>query len=94
MPNASGSCWCSRVALLQQVLGSQAASHGFRLDELLGAALPGMEGGDDLTMPPRLFRAFSSISLHLLLVYLLVFALAKLFARLHARAAAEDDSAR
>ncbi|XP_062198688.1 uncharacterized protein LOC133901286 isoform X2 [Phragmites australis] len=87
MRNASGSWWCSRVALLQQVLVPQAASHGF--GQLLGAASPGMDG-DHEVMPPLLFRALASLNLILLLVYLLLVLLAKLSARLHLRATAKD----
>ncbi|TVU22096.1 hypothetical protein EJB05_31776, partial [Eragrostis curvula] len=88
MRNASSSCWCSRVAVLQQVLGSQAASHGFVARQLL--PVPGMEG--DEVMPHPLFRDFASLNLHLLLAYLVLFLLAKLFARLHARAAAKNSA--
>ncbi|GJN05933.1 hypothetical protein PR202_ga23610 [Eleusine coracana subsp. coracana] len=86
MRNANGSWWCSRVALLQQVLGSQAPSHGFALHQLLA----GIMEGDELTRP-LLFRALASINLHLLIVYLLLFVLAKFFARLHTRAAAAEN---
>jgi hypothetical protein len=88
MRNAGGSCWCSRVALLQQVLGSQAASHG-----LVGLRRlrVGTEGGDEVR-PPLMFRALASLNLHLLLVYLLLFVLAKLFARLHSRVTSENNA--
>lgn len=89
MRNASGgSFWCTRVAVLQhQVLGPQAAPHGF--------LLPGMEAG--VTPPPLLFRALASLNLLLLLGYLLLVLLANLFvARLHrlraAAAAAKDQT--
>ncbi|XP_062192163.1 uncharacterized protein LOC133895693 isoform X2 [Phragmites australis] len=87
MRNASGSCWCSRVALLQRVLGSQAASHGFGL-QLPGAATPCMEGYE--VMPPLLFRALASLNFLLLLVYLLLFLVTKLLERLHTRATTKD----
>ncbi|WVZ72090.1 hypothetical protein U9M48_020603 [Paspalum notatum var. saurae] len=99
MRNASGSFWCSRVAVLQQVLGPQAAPHGFfalqqQHHHHAGAAAspPGMvEGRDDGVMPPPLlFRALASLNLLLLLGYLLLLLLAKLFARLHSRATAKD----
>ncbi|KAL6627511.1 hypothetical protein ACP70R_031237 [Stipagrostis hirtigluma subsp. patula] len=91
MRNASSSCYCSRVALLQQVLVPQAASHG--LGWLLGAAAsPGM--GDDEVTPPLLLRALASLNLLLLVAYLLLFLLAKLFARLHLRATAKNVTTR
>ncbi|KAJ1282793.1 hypothetical protein BS78_03G079100 [Paspalum vaginatum] len=89
MRNGSGSFWCSRVAVLQQVLGPQAAPHGFFA--LLQHHHDGMVEGDDGVMPrPLLFRALASLNLLLLLCYLLLVLLAKLFARLHLRATAKD----
>ncbi|CAO2185478.1 unnamed protein product [Urochloa humidicola] len=100
MRNASGSLWCSPVAVLQQVLGPQAAPHGLALPPLMmqrlgaAAASPGGDGGvmsPVPTSPPLLFRAFASLNLLLLLCYLLLLVLAKLFARLHLRATAVND---
>ncbi|CAL4977593.1 unnamed protein product [Urochloa decumbens] len=94
MRNASGSLWCSPVAVLQQVLGPQAAPHGLALPHLImhrlvgvTAASPG-DGGVMPPPPPLLFRALSSLNLLLLLGYLLLLLLVKLFARLHLRDAA------
>ncbi|OEL23268.1 hypothetical protein BAE44_0015711 [Dichanthelium oligosanthes] len=92
MRNANGSFWCSPVAVLQQVLGPQAAPHGLGLQlmQRLGAASsPGGTEGDGV-MPPLLFRALASLNLLLLVGYLLLVLLAKLFARLHLRATAKD----
>jgi hypothetical protein len=86
MRDASGSCWCSRVALLQQVLGSPAASHGLGL-HLLAASMEG-----DEVRPPVMFRALASLNLHLLVAYLLLFVLAKLFARLNTQPAATNSA--
>uniref|UniRef100_A0A804QH71 Uncharacterized protein n=1 Tax=Zea mays TaxID=4577 RepID=A0A804QH71_MAIZE len=105
MRNASGSSWCSRVAVLQQVLGAQASPHGFgvgagalHLQRLGAATAPaGVESADDAVMPPAppplLFRALASLNLLLLVGYLLLVLLAKLFARLHHRRAAAEDRA-
>ncbi|KAG2595905.1 uncharacterized protein LOC120706115 [Panicum virgatum] len=92
MRNASGGFWCSTVAVLQQVLVPQAAPHG-----LAGLQLMHRLGGDGAmppvraTPPPLLFRALASLNLLLLVAYLLLVLLAKLFARLHLRATAEED---
>ena len=92
MRNASGGFWCSTVAVLQQVLGPKAAPHG-----LTGLQLMHRLGGDGAmppvraTPPPLLFRALASLNLLLLVAYLLLVLLAKLFARLHLRATAEED---
>ncbi|PUZ57858.1 hypothetical protein GQ55_5G462900 [Panicum hallii var. hallii] len=98
MRNASGSFWCSTVAVLQQVLGPQDAPHGLaglQLMQRLGAASPGGTGRDGAmppvpAPPPLLFRALASLNLLLLVGYLLLVLLAKLFARLHLRATAKD----
>ncbi|CAL4951237.1 unnamed protein product [Urochloa decumbens] len=98
MRNASGSLWCSPVAVLQQVLGPQATPHGLALPHLImhrlvgiTAASPGDGGVMPPPPPPLLFRALSSLNLLLLLGYLLLLLLAKLFARLHLRATATKD---
>lgn len=99
MRNASGSFWCSPVAsVLQQVLGTEASPHGFAL-HLMQRIVPvspfaaggGTTGGGHGVPPsPLLFRALSSLNLLLLVAYLLLFLLAKLFARLNHRATAKD----
>jgi hypothetical protein len=94
MRNASGSFWCSPVAVLQQVLGTQVAPHGLAglhlmTQRLAAAAAAASPGGDGVvTPPPLLLRALSSLNLLLLLGYLLLVLLAKFFARLHLRATA------
>jgi len=100
MRNASGSSWCSRVAVLQQVLGPQASPHGSGFgfgfgfhQQRLGDASSSSPGGMQpagAVMPPLLFRALASLNLLLLVGYLLLLLLAKLFARLHHRATAKD----
>ena len=96
MRNASGSSWCSRVAVLQQVLGPQASPHGFGFglhQQRLGDASSSSPGGMEpagAVIPPLLFRALASLNLFLLVGYLLLLLLAKLFARLHHRATAKD----
>ncbi|CAD6232469.1 unnamed protein product [Miscanthus lutarioriparius] len=96
MRNASGSSWCSRVAVLQQVLGPQASPHGFCFglhQQRLGNASSSSPGGMEpagAVIPPLLFRALASLNLLLLVGYLLLLLLAKLFARLHHRATAKD----
>jgi hypothetical protein len=101
MRNASGSSWCSRVAVLQQVLGPQASPHGsgfgFGLhQQRLGDASssPGGMEPAGAVMPPLLFRALASLNLLLLIGYLLLLLLAKLFACLHHRATAKDRTTR
>ncbi|CAO2209124.1 unnamed protein product [Urochloa humidicola] len=87
MRNANGSLWCSPVAVLQQVLGPQAAPHGLALPHLLMQRLNGRDDGGVMPpAPPLLLRALASLNLLLLLGYLLLLLLAKLFARLHLRA--------
>ncbi|XP_048561443.1 uncharacterized protein LOC125542441 [Triticum urartu] len=89
---SSSSCSSSPVGLhLQQVFGSQAPSHGRQLGssssycprpmaELLQVTwLPASGGGG----PGGLLHALASLSFLLLLAYLSLFLLAKLFARLH-----------
>nr|CAB3476437.1 unnamed protein product [Digitaria exilis] len=102
MRNASaGFWWCSPVAtVLQQVLGPEASPHGFGLQLLMQrvvvvAVSPftggGMTGGGHGVPSPLLFRALSSLNLLLLVGYLLLVLLAKLFARLHLRATTATD---
>lgn len=104
MRNASGSSWCSRVAVLQQVLGPQASPHGLgfgfgfglhqqqRLGDASSSPGGAMEPAPDGAVMPRplLFRALASLNLLLLVGYILLLLLAKLFARLHHRATAKD----
>ncbi|CAO2174463.1 unnamed protein product [Urochloa humidicola] len=97
MRNASGSLWCSPVAVLQQVLAPQAPPHGLALPHLMmqrlvgAAASPGGVMSPVPTSPPLLFRAFASLNLFLLIGYLLLLLLAKLFACLHLRATAVNE---
>jgi hypothetical protein len=49
-----------------------------------------MEG--DEMRPPVMFRALASLNLHLLVAYLLLFVLAKLFARLNTQPAATNSA--
>ncbi|KAE8785738.1 hypothetical protein D1007_40541 [Hordeum vulgare] len=92
--SSSSCCSSSPVGLhLQQVLGSKAPAHGQRLGssssssycprpmaELLQVTwLPAAAGGDG----GGLLHALASLNFLLLLAYLLLFLLAKLFARLH-----------
>ncbi|PWZ33346.1 hypothetical protein Zm00014a_002598 [Zea mays] len=96
MRNASDSSWSSCVAVLQRALGPQQPSHGFGLglhhQRLGDASSPGGMEPDAVMMPPLLFRALASLNLLLLVGYLLLVLLAKLFARLHHRATAKDST--
>lgn len=98
MRNASDSSWSSCVAVLQRALGPQQPSHGFGLglhhQRLGDASSPGGMEPDAVMMPPLLFRALASLNLLLLVGYLLLVLLAKLFARLHHHRAAAEDRAR
>nr|CAB3472367.1 unnamed protein product [Digitaria exilis] len=84
------------ATVLQQVLGPEASPHGFALHlmQSVVAFSPftggGTTGGGHGVPSPLLFRALSSLNLLLLVGYLLLVLLAKLFARLHLRATATD----
>lgn len=84
MRNASSCCCSSRVGHLQQAFGSQAPPHGFYDGNQLTSP-PRVEMEEQVTRMP-LLHALASLNLLLLLAYLLLFLLVKLFARLHLRA--------
>ncbi|CAM0879123.1 unnamed protein product [Alopecurus aequalis] len=81
MRNESISCSSSSPVALRQVLGSQAPAHVFWYGRLMTTARDPVAIEAQMA-PMPLLRGLASLGVLLLLVYLLLFLLAKLFARL------------